>query len=81
MCGAISNLHLHHIYGAANRKNSDRNGFVVYLCGAHHNQSNVGVHFNRELDLELKRECQSKFEEAHSRDEFMRIIGKNYLED
>lgn len=43
--------------------------------------SNEGVHFNRELDLKLKRECQEKFEETHSREEFMKIIGKNYLED
>lgn len=42
--------------------------------------SNEGVHFNRELDLKLKRECQAKFEETHSREEFMKIIGKNYLD-
>lgn len=42
--------------------------------------SNEGVHFNRELDLKLKRECLAKFEETHSREEFMKIIGKNYLD-
>lgn len=42
--------------------------------------SDEGVHFNHDLDLRLKRECQSKFEETHSRDEFMKIIGKNYLD-
>lgn len=41
--------------------------------------ADYGVHFNKELNLKLKRECQEKFEETHSREEFMRLIGKNYL--
>lgn len=31
------------------------------------------------LDLRLKQDCQRRFEEAHSREEFMAIIGRNYL--
>ena len=42
--------------------------------------SNEGVHFNRELDLKLKRECQAKFEETHSREEIINIIGTNNLD-
>lgn len=81
LCKATNNLHLHHIYhSTALRKISDKNGFVVYLCAIHHNMSNFGVHFNRDFDLLLKRECQKKFEETHSKEEFMKIIGKNYLE-
>ncbi len=80
VCGRTDNLHKHHIYyGAANRKKSEQNGFTVYLCAHHHNMSDFGVHFDRELDLQLKRECQKKFEKTHSREEFMAIIGKNYL--
>jgi hypothetical protein len=45
----------------------------------HHRDSKQGVHGNRKLDLKLKRECQQKFEESHSHDEFMRIIKRNYL--
>lgn len=33
------------------------------------------------LDLRLKQDCQRKFEETHSREEFMAIIGRNYLPD
>lgn len=81
VCGTTYDLHEHHIfYGTANRKQSEKHGFKVYLCGNHHNLSNEGVHFNHDLDLRLKRECQTKFEKTHSRDEFMRIIGKNYLD-
>ena len=80
--GRTDNLHTHHIYfGTASRKVSDENGFVVYLTGEYHNQSTVhGVHFdNKALDLRLKQECQRKFEETHSREDFMKLIGRSYL--
>lgn len=78
--GRKDNLHLHHIYfGSGLRKISDKNGFTVWLIQKLHNGSNDGVHFNRELDLYLKRECQKKYEETHSREEFIALIGKNYL--
>ena len=81
VCGTTYNLHDHHIfYGTANRKQSEKHGFKVFLCGRHHNLSNEGVHFNPDLDMRLKRECQAKFEETHSRDEFMKKKRKNYLD-
>ena len=79
VCGSPNNIHKHHVYPAANRKNSEKYGCWVYLCAWHHNMSNVGVHFNRLLDVELKREAQKRFEELHSHEEFMRIFGKNWL--
>jgi hypothetical protein len=51
----------------------------VWLCGRHHNLSNEGVHFNRELDLRIKRTGQKTFEETHTRQEFRDIFGKSYL--
>lgn len=82
LTGSTQNLHLHHIYAGSRRKISDREGFWVYLAGHYHNQSNDGVHGKNghELDLHLKRECQRKYEETHSREEFMLLIGKNYLD-
>ena len=79
--GSTYNLHLHHIYAGSRRKISDDNGFVVWLTGYYHNQSNDGVHGKNghELDLMLKRICQEKYEETHSREEFIELIGKNYL--
>lgn len=75
------NLNKHHIYFSANRKISDKNGFWVWLTGEYHNQnSRIDVHHNRELDLKLKRECQAAYEKTHSREDFMKLIGKNYLE-
>lgn len=72
-------LHKHHIYGGANRKISEENGFWVWLRPDLHNLSNNGVHFNHDLDLKLKRICQAKYEETHTREEFMTLIGRNYL--
>lgn len=72
-------LHKHHIYGAANRKISEENGFWVWLVPEYHNMSDRGVHFDKEFDTLLKQECQAKFEETHSREEFMKLIGRSYL--
>lgn len=72
-------LHEHHIFAGKNRKASEKHGFKVWLRPELHNMSNAGVHFNKELDLRLKRECQARFEETHTREEFMAIIGANYL--
>lgn len=81
VCGTIYNLHKHHIFGGANRKKSDKDGCWVYLCGYHHNLSDEGVHFNRELDLKLKRECETNWLERDGKteDDFIREYGKNYL--
>jgi len=71
---------IHHVYGGPNRSISEKNGFIVPLCFAQHNGSNDSVHFNRELDLFFKRLCQLKYEETHTREEFIKLIGRNYLE-
>lgn len=78
-CGKTNELHLHHIYGNANRNISDKNGFVVYLCLRHHTGSKQSVHLNKNMDLTLKCCCQSKYEESHTREEFRDLIGKSYL--
>jgi hypothetical protein len=71
-----------HIYAGGRRQISEDNGFWVYLAGWLHNQSNQGVHGKdgHELDLMLKRHCQMKYEETHSREEFIKLISKNYLD-
>ena len=71
---------IHHIYeGTGRRKISEREGFIVPLTPQEHNMSNTAVHFNKELDLWLKRKCQAKYEETHTREQFIKLIGKNYL--
>ena len=77
------NIHEHHIfYGTSNRKNSEKYGLKVYLTGEYHNLSNKGVHFDKAFDTELKQVGQRTFESTYgSREDFIRIFGKNYLDD
>ena len=77
--GRTDGLHKHHVFGASNRKISEENGFWVWLTPEYHNMSDKGVHFNRDFDLHLKRLCQEKFECTHSHEQFMELIGRNYL--
>ena len=81
VCKKLWNLHMHHIfYGAGRRSLSDQYGCWVYLCAYHHNMSDEGVHFNKERDLRLKRECQEEWEKQYgSREDFIRVFGKSYL--
>ena len=80
VCGTTRNIHAHHIYQGCRRQTSEKYGAVIDLCFYHHNGSNQGVHFNRTLDLKLKRDWQREFESEHGHEEFMRIFGRNYLE-
>lgn len=79
ICRITNNLHCHHIYGGtANRKQSEKYGMTVWLCQMHHT-GNRGVHFDKALDTKLKEIGQKKFEETHSREEFIKTFGRNYL--
>ena len=79
VCGSPY-VQIHHvIYGTANRKLSDKYGLVVPLCQEHHT-GQTGVHFNKKLDLFLKKEGQRKFEQEYGNGkDFRTIFGKSYL--
>lgn len=55
--GSCSNIHIHHIFGAANKRNSEKYGFIIPLTAEWHNMSDNGIHFNKTLDLHYKRLC------------------------
>ena len=81
ICGTTINLHLHHVfYGTANRKLSDADGCVIYLCLEHHT-GNSGVHHNKQLDLTIKAKCQMQWEKTFNKtsDDFIQRYGRNYL--
>lgn len=78
LCGNTQNIQLHHVYGAANRKISDRMGFTEYLCLECHTGGN-GVHMNNEKGLQLKQKHQRIWEETHDRESFLKLICRNYL--
>lgn len=79
-CKTTIGLHLHHIYfGTANRKISDENGFVVYLCVKHHELGKDAVHHNKDMCEKLQKDCQRIYCEDHTIKEFRKLIGMNYL--
>lgn len=75
-------LEEHHIFfGNPGRKNSEMYGLKVWLSPEHH-RGKISPHQDRDIDLQLKAIAQKAFETVHgSREEFVRIFGRNYLED
>jgi hypothetical protein len=81
ICHLVTECNSHHVYfGTANRKMSERYGMKVWLCPYCHTIGKNSVHHNRDVDLKLKQEYQTLFEKTHSREEFMRTFGRNYLD-
>ena len=59
---------------------SEKHGLKVWLCARHHNMSNEGVHFNKGLDMHLRKIAQTYYEEhIGSREDFRREFGKSCL--
>lgn len=77
----------HEIYYGAFRTKSIEYGCIVPLCpychkgGYKYGTYIKGVHDNsgKGIDLELKKECQKKFESIHGHEKFMEVFKKNYI--
>ena len=82
LTGRTTQLDCHHIYFGADRKNSDENGFWVWLNHWRHIEDSPypTPHNDKEVNWYLKRLCQERYEETHSREEFMNLMGRNYLD-
>ena len=79
ICHATQGLNCHHIFTGCNRKQADKQGLTVYLCVNHHTGNN-GVHNGNEYWYKkLQVIAQRKFEETHTREEFMKLFHKNYI--
>lgn len=77
-------LQLHHCFYGPDRKLSDKYGLTVWLKWDRHiaDSQHATPHNDRATDLWLKRIAQRRFEEVHgSREDFIRLFGRNYLED
>ena len=72
LCGSPY-IELHHVYEGRNRNNSTKYKMIVPLCKKHH----TWVHQTNYKGF--KEEYQRRFEETHTRDEFIKIFGRNYL--
>lgn len=80
VCGSPY-IHIHHVFfGTANRKISDKFGYVIPLCQMHHTAQTHGIHFNKDLDIQWKRICQQHFESnTGNREAFIALFGRSYM--
>lgn len=79
VCGNPTTDRHHIFYGTANRKISEKYGYVIPLCRKHHTGP-MGIHFNKPMDAHWKRMAQIHFEENHgTREEFIKTFGRSYL--
>lgn len=72
-------LQEHHIFGDSDRDHSEAEGLKVYLCLSHHTYGAEAVHQNARIRKMVWEDGQRAFEQEHTREEFMRIFGKNYI--
>ena len=70
-CGKEGKMDLHEVYGGSNRTRSIKNGLVVPLCRI--------CHSNEEIIQYLRIKLQKEFEKTHSKEDFIKLIGKSYI--
>lgn len=75
------NLHEHHVFEGSCRQLSEKYGLKIWLRADWHNMSDYGIHFNKKLDLKVKKEVQKTAMQKYNwtTEDFIRIFGKNYL--
>ncbi len=69
--------HLHEVFPGKNRINSMKEHMVLPLCIYHH----IQIHNDSQMALYWKRLCQKIFEKSHTREEFINIFGRSYLDE
>ena len=71
----------HHVFfGTGLRRVSEENGFIVYLCQEHHTIGPKAVHRNQAVNRFVQAKVQREYELLHTREEFMALIGRNYIQ-
>lgn len=75
------NIQKHHVFfGHGLRRISEENGFIVYLCPEHHTIGPKAVHRNQAVNRFVQAAVQREYEKTHTREEFMALIGRNYIQ-
>lgn len=71
-CGNYSKkLDPHEVYGGSNRKRSIKHKFIKLICRE--------CHSNENIINQLRTETQKEYEKNHTREEFIKLIGKSYI--
>lgn len=77
VCGTTNWLEEHHIFGGPNRKLSEKYGLKVFLCKRHHAEAHSDLYFRRTLQALAQQEWENEY---GSRNDFMALFGRNYIE-
>ena len=75
-CSSMFSIELHEVFFGKNRQSSMKYGCVIPLCRDCHKK----IHLNNYLNQHYKRLVQAEFESLYSREEFVDIFKKNYLD-
>ncbi len=71
-CGKFSKrLDPHEVYGGSNRQRSIKHKFVKLICPK--------CHSNESIINQFRKDTQKEYEKTHTREEFIKIIGKSYI--
>ena len=71
-----ADIHVHHIFGGANKANSEKYHFLIPLRSDWHDMADYGIHFNRKLDLKYKRKCQEYWlKHIGTKEEFIAVFS------
>lgn len=71
----------HHVFGGANRKKSERRGFIAPLRPDLHPNGVFAGKDAKDVDTALKRLSQQYYETHYgTREQFINEFGRNYLE-
>lgn len=71
-CGKIcAELDPHEVYGGSNRKRSIKYKFIKLLCRE--------CHSNENIINQLRIDTQKEYEKTHTREDFIKLIGKSYI--
>lgn len=83
VCRSPHCLEEHHVFEGARRNASEKYGLKVKLCAFHHRISSNSVHLCRAMEKDLKKWAQRKAMQHYgwSVEDFIKNIGKNYLEE
>ena len=77
ICGAYGVTQIHHVFGGARRRISERENFVIELCPACHSKAHNDASFGNAL----KHDCQLEYLEEHTFGEWMELMGKSWIEE
>ena len=91
VCASTEKINIHEVFfGRANRQKSIEDGMCIPLCPYHHNMSNNGIHFNKQLDNYVKKQaekiwiinyCDPSLTNEEKIQKFIDRYGINYLEE